>query len=243
MSQFTCEDCGKIFEKLFQLSKHKRIKHDNKVFKSKDINNILKCALCKQVFNNVKEVTEHLQICKNTAPTFKCNICRKVYLHKRSLIRHCLICISQYGTGNYDRLPKLDENSKFHISKTAFKSFLQQYELFPEDKFIDISEFLTHYKSDIFELIRKILNKLDSIKLQICLSVTFSKETEGIKTFTIGYFCTDNFIVTIFRHLKYKYKKIIDILDKNVNEFEQKGSNWKVEEIDRLDIRDRKSVV
>ena len=237
MSHFTCNVCGISFEKLYQLSKHKRIKHDNKVFKYRELNNILKCSLCAREFNNLNKVIKHLKKCQVFVNNYKCNICQNIYLHKSSLIRHSLKCISQYGTGKFNRLPKLKEDSKFHISKTAFKAFLQQYELFPDQSFNDVSEFLTHYKNEIFEMIKNILNTLDSIKIQFCLSVTFSRETEGVKIYTIGYFCTENFVITIFRHMKEQYKNIIDILDKNVNEFEQKGSNWKIEEIDRLDLR------
>ena len=125
---FHCATCGKYFENLFKLSKHKRIKHESKVYKLKELRNFYTCAICKSEFLTLEELFKHLKKCEFERSNYICNVCGNIYLTKNSLIKHCLRCISQLGYGTSNRLPRLDDNSKFHISKTAFRSFLQQYE-------------------------------------------------------------------------------------------------------------------
>ena len=180
---------------------------------------------------------QHLRKCKIDINIKKCFTCRKQFLTKNALIRHAIRCSQQIGFGRQNRLPQLDENSKFKLSRMAFKNFLQMYELFPERQFDNFREFFIEYRNDLIQLFRDILNKLNSIKVQFCVQASFSRNTGDIITYSIGYFCTENFLFTRIQHFLQNIERIIEILQNMIEEFEEKGSDWVIEDIDRLDIR------
>ncbi len=142
----------------------------------------------------------------------------------------------QIGYGMRERLPAI-ENSKFKLSKTSFRAFLQQYELYPEQDFVDIEEFFSFYKSEIFNLIKILIESMKSIKVQFCLQATFRRESGEITTYTISFFCSENFILTKESDFEIIFKNVVSHIDNAVQHFESLGSGWVLDEIDRLDIR------
>jgi hypothetical protein len=136
-----------------------------------------------------------------------------------------------------NRLPVLSKNSKFTLSKFAFKSFLQQYELMPDLEIKDIEHFFSFYKKDIINLVQNILTKLNSIKLQMCLSVSFSREAKDILIYTLAYFCSENYIISNIDNFKNKFSNIIEFFETKAQDFEERGSGWKLDSVDRLDVR------
>src|SRR5260370_8715422 len=232
--KFKCSICEKKYKELFRLLRHKRIQHENKVY-SNSLS--FTCPMCLISQENYNKFKTHLRICNLFSSNSKCSICFKKFSTKSGLLIHALRCQQQIGYGKINKLPKLKIGSKFLLSRQAFKAFLQQYELHAEKYFNDSGEYMTFYKKDILELIDDILIKLNSLKLQLSLSVTFSREIEQIPTYTVGYFCTQNMIISSLNDLTKKFPTIITKLDNDVQDFQDKGSGWKVEDINRLDIR------
>ena len=55
-NEYKCDKCGKIFQYIFQVLKHERLKHEKKVLSKRENlikNNLLKCPLCANIFNNI----------------------------------------------------------------------------------------------------------------------------------------------------------------------------------------------
>ena len=123
------------------------------------------------------------------------------------------------------------------ISRVAFKAFLQQYELFSERTFKDSGDFFTFYKKDIIELITKVLETFGPIKVQFCLSVSFAKEAFGTEIYSIGYFCSKNFIVNNISKIENNFTKLIAFMDNSIQEFTNRGSGYYINDVDRLDVR------
>ena len=235
MTRFICENCGHGFTDLFALLKHERINHDFRVYIQQTNN--YRCSMCLKFFKTIDSFTSHIRKCDKFRKNIHCTFCDQIFDKKSTLIRHLMRCSYNVGFSRKSRLPSLKKSSKFMLSKVAFKAFLQQYELFSEKQFKDAVEFFTFYKSDIKELIEKILEKLSSIKIQFCLSVSFAKETEGIETYTIGYFCSENYVFNNLLSFESKYSNLISFMENEIQEFTDRGSGWYINDIDRLDIR------
>src|SRR6267154_5002058 len=150
---FECNSCESKFKKYFQLLRHKRLRHQNKVYgrnQQPSASQYYQCTLCLQQFNKQLLYQTHLRKCRSD--NNMCQNCGKSYLNIDTLIKHNLQCTKQIGFGRKQRLPDISK-SKFLLSKQAFQSFLQQYELFPQKSFKDVEEFFSYYKEDIFVLI------------------------------------------------------------------------------------------
>lgn len=140
------------------------------------------------------------------------------------------------GAGK-SRLPRIPEDWPFVLTKKAFKSFLQQYELFPDDRFEDVINFFADYHDRIIDLFDLLTASIHSYKVQFCLACTFRKEVEDTITYTLGYFLTENFIITAAADKNLILNRAVETLENKVNEFEGIGSGWILDEIDRLDLR------
>lgn len=229
-----CLKCDLRFQHYFQLCKHVRIDHDQKVYQNSFSHF---CSMCYKKFNNFESYTSHLRKCDFFRAPQKCYYCEKTFTAKNTLVRHLMQHKIQIGFGKKFRLPKLSKDSKFMLSKSAFKAYLQQYELFSEKDFKDSAEFLFYYKKDIFEIISKIIKKIGQVKAQFCLSVSFGKETEGIETYTVGYFCSSQIVINNSNQIEDIIERINSNFENQIQEFTAKGSGWYLININRLDIR------
>ena len=239
-SRYRCDVCDKDFKYIYRLLKHERLKHHKKVLTRREqniFNKTFKCPKCLKITGNLYRFKKHLRTCRIRSVNKKCLICAKYFINNDTLIRHSIRCANQIGFGSQNRIPKLDPNSKFRLSRSAFKKFIQMYELYPEQKFTDCRGFITEYKKDLIDLIENILNRLDSIKLQICLQVSFGKQTGDIKIYSIGYFSTENFVINSIEEFESILEYIIEYIQNLIENFEENGSDWIVEDIDRLDVR------
>lgn len=233
-----CEYCSFETNRLFKLKRHLRIKHNNFSSYAKDhgIQTSLEhseiiCPLCNISFKDNIEYIHHVSYCDGKS--VKCYFCENIFYKRKIYDNHlksgkCL----QIGRG---RLPVLPENGPFKLSKKAFKAFLQQYELNPEEDFKNINEFFLYYKEEIQNLINSIMQKLPSIKIQFCLQVSFIREID--ETSQIGYFCSLADYLSNIQLFDDLYNSVINEIDEKVTEFEGQGSGWKIDKIDRLDIR------
>ena len=239
-ARYQCDKCGNNYKYIYRLLKHERLKHQKKVLTRREqniFNRTFVCPKCLRNTGNLLQFKQHLRICQASGQNKKCLICNKHYIKNNTLIKHSFRCANQIGFGSQNRLPKLDSNSKFRLSRTAFKNFIQTYELFPERKFTECRGFLTEYKQDLIDLIDKILNRLDSIKLQICLQVSFGRQTGDIKIYSIGYFTTENYVIDTIEQFEEILEIIVEYLQNLIENIEEKGSDWISEDIDRLDVR------
>lgn len=237
--QYKCETCGKIFLHLFKLLKHERIKHEDRLFNLKYIrkSNKFQCVFCDFNVKNFNSFEKHLLSCKRHCEKFQCNICDKLFKSRSVIIKHCIKCANQFGYGSGKRRLKLNTNSRFKLSKFGFRALLQQYELFSDKEFKDINSFLNYYKEDINDLIQKAINKLTSIKVQFCLAVSFSREVEDTKTYSLGYFCSRNYIFNDYEKFWRIFSKLNEFFDEKIQDFTSRGSGYVINTIDRLDVR------
>src|SRR5258708_32676035 len=97
------------------------------------VNDKIICPLCEIKLPFVA-FQNHLLTCGSSKKytNKNCSICNKKYRYSRSLKYHIMKCANQHGFGKNDKRIKLSPSSKFSLSKRAFKSFLQQFELIPE---------------------------------------------------------------------------------------------------------------
>jgi hypothetical protein len=234
---FECEFCDEAFINHRNYLKHNRIVHQNKIFENINLIELFDCCFCSKNCNSLQKLKNHLFKCKLFYCPTECKFCKKYFIKKVNFIRHTLRDINQIGFGRKSRLPKLPTTSQFKLSKQCFKSFLQQYELFPEETYNDCEEFFINYRDDIFQLVNLLIEKLTTLKLQICIQCTFYREIEDIIIYTTAYFCTKNLIIEPNVDLEEIYSNVISYLDNEINTFESLGSGWVIEEIDRLDLR------
>lgn len=223
-----CDFCDEHFTNSRLYNKHIRLIHSDKVF-------YFNCEFCKSTFNESEKLRIHYMSCKKFNNNISCNLCGKHFKFKSTFIKHKLREINQIGSGS-QKLPNISsETHNFVLSKSAFKNYLQQYELYPDEDYKDTHDFFYVYYEDIQKLMKLILPKVNSIKVQFCLQVTFYKTVSNIKIFTIAYFTSDNYILSAFNNTL--NNKLINMFDNKIQTFESIGSGWIIDSIDRLDIR------
>ena len=240
---FKCDHCPSVFQYIFQVLMHERIEHEN-LCHSPDQANLqqFNCLfICKQKFSSVNQLLAHMRKCVRPMPKHKqCSMCRTVLKTRKTYTLHTVRCLSQkaeqYG-GYLPRLPKLPENSRFKLTRKAFRSYLQQYELFPETSYNNVALFFTDNRHDIENLLQIVLTTLRIFKIQFCLACTFSREVEGTITYCLAYFITRNIIITQATEFDEIFQDIINFLDERVHSFEGLGSGYILNDIDRLDIK------
>ena len=232
MKKFECQNCSITFYTHREFLKHKRILHEDKT----EID-LYKCNYCSTVNQSLEDFRRHIRNCTLIKPPFDCAYCNRHINNIHYFKIHTLRCVTQKGSGLSDRIIQLPKTSKFILSKSAFKSFLQQFELYPEDEFDDVEEFFSFYREEILDLIQIVLKKLKSTKIQFCIQVTFARDIDKVTIYTIAYFSSENYSISSLFQIKYYFHELISRLEYNVQQFEERGSGWKIEEIDRLDIR------
>ena len=156
---FICEICDIIFNTHREYLKHERLVHQNKLEENIEVDVNIKCNHCNKYYRNLTKLLKHLNKCPNLQIPCQCN-CGKSFNTKNGYIKHKSREIKQIGFGRSNFLPKLPEESKFLLSKSAFKSFLQQYELFPEETLTDVERLFIIYRPDIEDLIQRLFTKL-----------------------------------------------------------------------------------
>ena len=232
-----------VFQHKFEVLKHERLDHDGNVFGSNEEAEDVECFTCPldecvYSFDTIVDMLTHLRQCKKRIPKNKCClVCDCQCKTKTNFIRHTIKCMTQKGSGMFNRLPKLPENTPFKLSKRAFKAFLQQYELYPEEVIQDAIDFLTMYSDEIKDLFTRLIQKIRSFKVQFCLACTFRKEVNEITTYTLGYFTSDNYIITEARNIDEIITQVREEFDEKIANFESLGSGYILDECDRLDLR------
>ena len=239
---FQCSRCDQRFDKIYEALKHEWIEHDNRLQSSDDEEDVdcYNCPMdkCEYNFENIFDLMSHLRQCKRKMPlNKKCKICDYCCENKKLYVRHLTKCMSQHGAGVINRLPKLSPNSPFKLSRRAFRSFLQQYELYPNEQIQDVVDFLTIYSDDIKDLFNRLIDKIQAFKVQFCLACTFRKDVNEIVTYTLGYFVTENFIITQSRNIDEIIQNVREEFDEKIATFESLGSGWALDGCDRLDLR------
>lgn len=175
-------------------------------------------------------------------PTNKeCVYCYRQNLDTKSnFVRHTIRCLNdQFGGADDERrrLPTLPTHSPFRLSRKAFRSYLQMYEVTPDVAYNNVQLFFADFHDSIRELINLLIDKLTALKLQACLGATFRRQVDNTITYTIGYFTTQNLIVTGANEIDDNINSIANQFEREVHQFESMGSGYILHEIDRLDIR------
>jgi hypothetical protein len=85
----------------------------------------------------------HLKICLDKEDHVKCPRCYKILTSIKVLKYHliCNDCISQSESVSGESSIDIPLNSKFELSQSAFKKFLQVFTFIPDSKFNDLNEF------------------------------------------------------------------------------------------------------
>ena len=232
---FVCDICQEKFKSHRLYLKHKRLFHQ--IAPNNNNESIFICEFCSQMCASFKILINHIRYCEKVLLPIKCFICNETFQTILSYIRHLSKEINQSGTGINKRIIKLNENSKFIKSKQAFKNFLQQFELYPEDFHDDVEKFFIYYKEDIKELIEIIVDKLKYVKIQFCIQITFYRLVDNIPIYTIAYFITKQYISSPETDFENILPRLISFLNNEIQSFENLGSGWRIYELDRLDIK------
>jgi len=223
MENTLCEKCGKFFRsEEFDI-------HWNKNHTS------VKCDKCNFIVKNSEEFYYHIINCKKIKFPLKCPYCSKKLTSSKVFKYHLEIneCRNQIGGA----LPEVPEDSIFRVQKTAFKKFIEQYLFEPEEIFNDINEFFLTYRGDFKKLYKNVLDKVNNIKSQICLTVNFQREIEGNYSNQLGYFTTVTRPLSTIKFFNKIFYKFINEIETKVNEFTERGSGWIIESITKVEIR------
>jgi hypothetical protein len=128
-------------------------------------------------------------------------------------------------------------NSIFILNESAFKKFLQVYTLQPSKLMIDSDEFFITYKNDIKELISYILLEQPGIKLQFVLHVTMIRDIADHSAEQPSYFVSVARPLTNIKLFHKLFFKSINDIESNIQEYTNKGSGWRVKNINKLEIK------
>lgn len=128
------------------------------------------------------------------------------------------------------------KNDKITLVKSAFKSFLSQYELVNETEIKDIISFFAFHSQIIKKFIRKQLQIHKSIKVQFCLQLLFNRFDNERIVEQIGYFSSKTKYIANINFWPEVIGEIIDQLENQLLEYSINGSGWVVQKIMRLDI-------
>ena len=225
--------CGFKTVSKYAYLRHKRLRH---VSTRKICEKFIECPFCVKIFKFYFKFRKHLLKCSCKKNIFECTICGKKFTRLGSIKIHMLNCANQFGYGRNLRLPKLPKDSDIKLSKRAFQSYLQQYLIIPKQHIYDCEQFFSIYSKQIISLVNSLIEKLVGIKIQFCMQVTFSRDLSDVKTYQIAYFCTENSIVSSYYDLNKLYK-VVNAIEIKIQDFQERGSNWKLEKIDKLDIK------
>jgi hypothetical protein len=222
-SNILCEACGKFFSNLeFEL--HYKKSHT-----------IVKCEKCIESVNNSEEYYLHILKCNKIKLPLKCPYCSKRLTSKKVFKYHLETndCQTQFGGS----LPAVPDDSIFKISKTAFKKFIEEYIFEPDELYNDINEFFLTYRDQFKNLYKNVLENVNNIKTQICLTVNFQREIEGNISNQLGYFTTVTRPISSIKFFNKNYYKAINEIENKVNEFTERGSGWIIESIVKVEVR------
>ncbi len=148
------------------------------------------CDKCKKQFSDVKTYCRHLKTCLENSDPIKCPDCRKRLTSIKALKYHLVLneCVSQSGAGQ--KKIKLNNDTIFTESESAFNKFLQVFTFTPEPKYNDSNEFFNKFKNDFKELFVYVLKSLKNFKFQICLHVNFTRDIGEHASNQTGYFAS-----------------------------------------------------
>src|SRR5258708_16095956 len=114
----------------------------------------IQCPCCGLYFDSYVNFKTHIYNCdSDNILNIQCTICGRKYKKVQSLKYHIINCANQHGFGKHDKRIILSDKSHFKLSKKAFKSLLQQFELIPNYEINDCEEFFMQYQDDINDLI------------------------------------------------------------------------------------------
>jgi len=179
----------------------------------------------------------HLKICLSKNDPIKCSKCFKKFTSIKVLKYHliCNECITQSSGG--ESINEVPLNSKFELSSSAFKKFLQIFTLISDDKINDSTEFFLTNRDNIKELVIFLLNQLSSLKIQFCLKVKFIRDVGGHITEQYAYFTSVSRPLSNIKFFSQLFFKSISDIDTNIQEYMDKGSGWVVDSIEKLEVR------
>ena len=135
-----------------------------------------------------------------------------------------IVTFSAHALSQSNPIIASPEDWPFILSKKAFKSYLQQYELYPEERMEDVINFFAEYHQNIVDLFDLLVTTINSFKVQFCLACTFRKEVENTITYTLGYFVTENHIITAATDKNLIINRVVESLENKANDFEGLGS-------------------
>ena len=230
---FKCSNCTRSFESTKSLLQHNRLDHE---LKGK-ITKHLTCTFCGLKFVTINSLQNHMMRCRSfKEQTYVCKDCGHFCKGRSVIVRHIVKENKQIGFGLINRYIKLDKNSHFKKTKSAFKNIMQMFELYPKDTFVEVSKLINFYKNDILKLLKSIIKILKSVKIQISIQCSFARHVGPIVTYTVAYFCTLQNMLNSNIDLNKYLNGVISYLDNAVENFENNGSGWKLIDIDRLDL-------
>ena len=233
---FKCDICFKLLNTHRELLQHNRIKHELQAHYKK-VERLLSCVFCGVKLVSLNVLQNHMMTCKEyQGQNYNCHKCGQCCKGKKNIIRHIVKDNKQIGFGLINRQIRLDRSSPFKKTRTAFRGVLQAFELYPDTTFIDLNEFVLHYKDDMKNLMLRVLKILKSFKVQLCIQCSFARHVGPLVTYTVSYFCTNQKIFNSATNFDNYINDVIAHWDNAIHTFETNGSGWKLIDIDRLDL-------
>jgi hypothetical protein len=188
---------------------------------------MFKCSKCDRDFNKHKSMLIHRYECRFE----KCSSCKKVFKDKLNYIQHLPACKRR----NIQDLG-LSDVFTFRLHRVAYKSVLAIF--VKEGKWSSLENLFSTEQQNIFNLLHHALYKLNSIKAQACLLISFAKQKpDGDMDTNEIYKVSLVKQVTHASQFEALVKGWIENLELVVDQFTQRGSGWVLKEIKVIEVR------
>lgn len=182
------------------------------------------CEQCGENFKKYKSLLLHRTKCK----TITCVKCKLQY-SALNFLNHLMECKVKKTTD-------IEDFATFKLHKKAFKNTLGVY--MKAESWNSIESLLAVEKDNIKNLLKYILEKLGSVKVQVCVLLKFIKQKpDGEMDSTEIYKVSQMHRLTNMHNFSAVIKDWIEQLELSIDQFTQRGSGWVLEKVKVLEIR------
>lgn len=242
-----CEECSKSFLSNAHLIRHQKEQHfDDKML----------CDICGSLFGNKRKLEYHQKRQHNPATEVQqaagpstgttkrvkiddsqdhtlCELCN-VSILKKYLSNHCKSMIHKNNNLN-----KYSEDANIQIVDSAFKSRIVSYRVSDNsNEYISVNDFMSAIKHKILTLIKLQIEIFRAVKVNFELFTIYTKYDvkDDVNVSSIKTFNTKNGVLTEGSDLELIFSQIVDTLNIQSEEFQEKESGWAIEKLLFIEI-------
>uniref|UniRef100_A0A158P4N4 DNA-directed DNA polymerase n=1 Tax=Tetranychus urticae TaxID=32264 RepID=A0A158P4N4_TETUR len=184
---------------------------------------------------------------------FSCSTCKQSFLKYKSFLLHktrckkvvCKKCKSSFSSLNFlnhlnqcrqKQSEDIGDFATFKLHKRSYRNALAVY--IKADGWKSIEHLLAVEKENIQSLLKYIIERIGSVKVQACLLLKFIKQkTEGGTDTTEIYKVAEMLSLTNLHHIETIVKNWIEQIELAIDQFTQRGSGWVLQSVKVLEIR------